>query len=310
MRLSQTLEEKKIPSRQAVRCALAGHWPGRLLRGELVIDDEFVRDLIGLTGEAIPWAARKAVLERLHHDVVVVPFSGGWGNPQQPDLEESVYLLRQWRDDSDLFAFALIDGPFSRAAQAWGWEKALVQLSRGGSEVEDFLAETVVTLAEQAVGLAGQGAEGIILGDDIAYRQATYIKPAAMRQTYLPYLTILVDAVQAAGLPVVFHSDGNLWAILGDLQAAGINGLQGLEPGAAMGLPAVRERVGPNLCLWGNVDLGWLAQPRPAPVIQQQVRESIQPLNGTPFILGTAGGLVAGLPGANVEALFQVELAD
>ena len=39
----------------------------------------------------------------------------------------------------------------------------------------------------------------------------------------------------------------DLWVVLDDLLAAGINGLQGLEPGAAMTLAGVRERVGPCL---------------------------------------------------------------
>ncbi|MCB0251378.1 MAG: hypothetical protein KDI07_22600, partial [Anaerolineae bacterium] len=58
-------------------------------------------------------------------------------------------------------------------------------------------------------------------------------------------------------------------------------------------------------CLWGNVDVGWLAQPRPADEIAGHVAQLLQPLAGTPVILGTSGGLMAGLPGAAVEALYR-----
>ncbi len=77
-----------LSRRLAVQRALAGVWPGRVLRGELVIDDAFVRDFVGLEGDAIPWAARHAVLQRLRHDLAVVSFSHGWGSPVQPDEEE------------------------------------------------------------------------------------------------------------------------------------------------------------------------------------------------------------------------------
>lgn len=292
------------PSRRRdVQRALAGEWPGRFLRGELVIDDAFVRDFVGLEGDVIPWAARHAVLQRLRHDLVVAPFSHGWGSPEQPDEADALFLVRQWRTESDLFVFALIDGPFSAAAKAWGWEQALVRLARPTPDAPRFMAETVIEQAEFVQRLATAGADGILIGDDIAYRSGTYVKPAALRQSYFPYLTVLVEACQRAGLPAVFHSDGNLWGVLDDLTAVGINGLQGLEPAAGMSLAGVRQRVGPELCLWGNVDVGWLAQPRPAAEITAEVGRLLAPLAGTPVILGASGGLMAGLPGVNVEAM-------
>lgn len=292
--------------RDDVRLALAGRWPGRTLRGELVIDDGFVRDLVGLQGEALPWSARQAVLRRLRHDLVVVPFSAGWGSPEQPDDEEALYHLQQWHEESDLFVFALTDGPFSAAVKAWGWEGALTRLSAPGRAELDMMAEATLELAEQARALAVRGADGILIGDDIAYRRSAYINPAHLRASYFPFLTLLVDSLHAAGLPVVFHSDGNLWAVLDDLLAAGIDGLQGMEPGAGMSLAGVRAKAGPDLCLWGNVDVGWLAQPRPAEEIAGHIAQLLQPLAGTPVILGASGGLMAGLPGAAVEAMYRV----
>jgi uroporphyrinogen decarboxylase len=287
---------------------LAGDWPGRLLRGELVVDDEFVRDVVGLAGEAIPWPVRYAVLDRLRQDAVVVSFSHGWGSPVQPDREEALFLTGHWQHESDLFVFALVDGPFSAAARAWGWESALVSLSRPDASVQRFMAESVVEQAELVEQLAARGADGIVVGDDIAYRRGPYIKPEFLRKSYFPYLTILVEAAQAVGLPAIFHSDGNLWGMLDDLLATGINGIQGLEPGAGMSMAAVRERVGPDFCLWGNVDLGWLAQPRPASKITEEVERMLAPLAGTPTILGTCGGLMPGLPGVNVEAMVGAEM--
>ena len=291
--------------REAMRMALTGEWPRRLLRGELVVDDVFIRDVVGLEGEAIPWSARHAVLKRFNHDLAVVSFSNGWGAPQQPDPEDAEFLVQQWHDESDLFVLGLVDGPFSAAAKAWGWEGALARLAKPGPAEQRFMAEAVVEFAEYAERLASLGADGILIGDDIAYRRATYINPAALRLSYFPYLTIMVEAGQAAGLPVVFHSDGNLWAVLDDLMAAGINGLQGLEPGAAMTLAGVRDRVGSELCLWGNVDVGWLSLPHPAEEIAEHVTRLLAPLAGTPVILGTSGGLMPGVPGENVEAMYR-----
>ncbi|MEA3337173.1 MAG: uroporphyrinogen decarboxylase family protein [Chloroflexota bacterium] len=294
------------PSRELVRSVLRGERPEELPCGELVIEDEFVRDLIGLDEETVSWSARYAVLRRLNQDLVVVPFSSGWGSPTQPDTEEAEAALEAWHADSDLFVFALVDGPFSAAARAWGWESALMRLTSGGKAEQRFMAESVVMLAEMAGRLRAKGADGIIIGDDIAYRRATYISPKALRQNYFPYLTVLVEAIQSAGHPVVFHSDGNLWAIMDDLLETGIDGLQGMEPGAAMNMTRVREHAGPQLCLWGNIDVGWLAVPRGIEEIQRYVADMLHPLIDTSVILGTSGGLMPGIPGANLETLYQV----
>ncbi len=117
---------------------------------------------------------------------MVVPFSAGWGSPEQPDSEESLYLLQQWQEESDLFVFALIDGPFSAAAKAWGWEGALTHLSAPGRAELEMMAEATLELAEQARALAARGADGILLGDDIAYRRSAYINPGQPARELLP----------------------------------------------------------------------------------------------------------------------------
>ena len=59
-----------------------GHASNRLLCGELVVDPDLVREILGLAPDAaIPLAAEQALLQRWGHDLVVVPFSHGWGLP-------------------------------------------------------------------------------------------------------------------------------------------------------------------------------------------------------------------------------------
>ncbi|HIC87882.1 MAG TPA: hypothetical protein EYP04_00540 [Anaerolineae bacterium] len=279
--------------------------------GELLVDDDFVRAYVGSEpGEGpAPWAARRAVLERLGHDLVVVAFSQGWGASEQPDEEDALFLVSHWKKETDFFVCALVDGLFGAAVHAWGWEEALTRLTRAPSRTEEFMAETVVEREVLFQRLAAAGADGVIIGDDIAYQRGPYVRLNALRQTYFPFLRILAERADALGLYVVFHSDGNLWTLLDDLIKTEINGLQGLEPEAGMSLAAVREHVGSRFCLWGNVDLGWLAQPRSPEVIAAHVEEILVPVLGTPVIFGTCAGLIAGLPPSNVDALYAAARA-
>ena len=45
-----------------------------------------------------------------------------------------------------------------------------------------LLADTVLEAAESLAAMAAAGAEGIIIGDDIAYRRGPYVRPDHLRR--------------------------------------------------------------------------------------------------------------------------------
>lgn len=296
--------------REYVRRLLAGETGPRLAIGELVLDRDLVRELFGLAPTAtVPLAAEQALLDRWGHDLVVVPFSHGWGVAQQPDIEDALFRLGYWHEDSTLFVFALVDGPFSAAVRAWGWEETLVRFGRQAPDLPAFLSDAVLDLSERLAAVAAAGADGVIIGDDIAYRRGPYIRPDILARFYFPYLHLLVRAAQDLGLPVVFHSDGNLWSVWDELMRIPLAGIQGLDPMSGMSLALARQRSHRRLCLWGNLDLGWLTQPRDAAAIRGHLHDLLDPIRGTPVILGTCGGLMPGLPAATLDTLYATARA-
>jgi uroporphyrinogen decarboxylase len=296
--------------RELVRRILDGFATPHLPIGELLVDDELVRELVGLdAGAALPMPAKKALLQRWQHDVVTVALSHGWGAPSQPDLREGLARVRYWAQNSDLFIFALLDGPFSLATRAWSWEQALVQFSNIDAELEGFLADAVIDMGDLFKTLADAGANGIIIGDDIAYRRGPYVNPEKLRRTYFPFLTLMIAMAQDMGLAVVFHSDGNLWPIWNDILRAGVDGVQCLDPYSAMSLALARQRSPENLCLWGNLDLGWLLSMPNQEQLRNQVQTLLDPIAGSPAIFGTSSGLHAGLPLPLLDQLYAVARA-
>lgn len=309
--MSDDKEAAPAPTgREYVRRLLAGEPGNRLAVGELVLDHDLVREVFGLAPTAtVPLAAEQALLERWGHDLVVVPFSHGWGAAQQPDAEDALFRLGYWQENSALFVFALVDGPFSAAVRAWGWEETLVRFGRQAPDLPAFLSDAVLDLGEQLATVAAAGADGVIIGDDIAYRRGPYIRPDLLARFYFPYLHLLVRAAQDLGLPAVFHSDGNLWSIWDELIRIPLAGVQGLDPMSGMSLALARQRSHRRLVLWGNLDLGWLAQPRDAAAVRAHLHELLDPVRGTPIILGTCGGLMPGLPPATLDTLYAVARA-
>ena len=85
----------------------------------------------------------------------------------------------------------------SGGGQGVGLGRALTCPSAPGRTELEIMAEATVELAEQARSLAARGADGILIGDDIAYRRSAYINPASLRKSYFP--TLLVECSRKSG---------------------------------------------------------------------------------------------------------------
>jgi uroporphyrinogen decarboxylase len=68
-----------------------------------------------------------------------------------------------------------------------------------------------------------------------------------MRRVFAPAL--------AKGIPILFHSDGNIEALIPDLLEMGIAALNPIEP-YGMDIRQIKKRYGRNLTLVGNLDVG------------------------------------------------------
>ncbi len=297
--------------RERILAALRGNETDRLPRGEFYISDEFIQAFgAGDSSPAprdLPPTAR--VVDALDLDIAPVSLSLGWGAPSQPDTDRALEAVMQWHAQARHFVTALIDGPFSVAVQTRGFN-ALMHAVRGAPHVaRDLLRQGAEETLLTARAAHDAGADGVVLGEDIAYGQSTFISPTELRDLYWPSLGDAVRALHASGLAVFFHSEGNLNGILDDLRTCGLDGLEGLEPESGMQVAAVRARVGADLTLWGNLSFDFLSAPRTDAEIDAAVRELIaaspDPEGRAPrrYIFGSCGGLVQGL---NIETVKRV----
>lgn len=271
--------------RERILKTLRGEPTDRLARGELFIADEFIRAFS-------PAHTLEQVITELDLDLVSIPFSAGWGTRDQPDEDRALAALTRWRD-RERFVFALIDGPFSAAVKATGFDALMRYTHRLPDVARRAFHQGADDTRILARALRDAGADGVILGEDIAYNRATFFSPDALGAQYFGALHELVSDLRALDLVVFFHSDGNLSWVLDDLAMCDLDGLQGLEPEAGMSIPRVRQRVGARLTLWGNLGFDFLSAPRSEAEIQQAV-DALAAAGGK-LIIGSAGGLVNGL---------------
>jgi len=137
------------------------------------------------------------------------------------------------------------------------------------------------------------------VADDIAYKTSTFFSPRAFRQHILP---IWRELAQCIHKPWIFHSDGNLSAILDDLLTLGMAGLHPIEVGA-MDIFELKRRIGAQVALVGNVDMGLLTAGAPAEV-EAAVLELAERLTpGAGYILSSGNSISADVEPANVVAM-------
>ncbi len=146
--------------------------------------------------------------------------------------------------------------------------------------------------------------------DDIAHKTGTIFPPDWLRDLWLPRLKRLVDAWHEHDTLCLFHSDGNLWDIMDDLVAAGIDGLNPLETLAGMTVKDVRAKY-PGLFLAGGIDVSQLLPFGTPDKVRDTCRQAIADTEAKGYFLGSTTLLHAGVPLDNAIAMFDtpVELS-
>ena len=129
-----------------------------------------------------------------------------------------------------------------------------------------------VDYSSAAVRLAAEmGFDVIWTADDIAGKGGMLWSPAMFREIFTPHIRRFAAAVRETGIAWIYHSDGDLSALLPDLVEMGITGFNPIEP-QCMDIAAVREAF-PELVLVGNVDVDYLSRGSP-----ERVRENVRDL--------------------------------
>ena len=149
------------------------------------------------------------------------------------------------------------------------------------------------------------GVDCIVLGDDYAHKKGPLIAPQLFREHIAPSLTRIVGNIKAHGAYCVKHTDGNIWEIVDDIVAAGIDALGPLEPAAEMDLSKVKDRYGDAVCVVGNVDVDLLSRGNPQQVeaVTRALMEGVSSRGG--HILSSGNSITSSVRPENFMAMIR-----
>lgn len=174
-------------------------------------------------------------------------------------LQKQFLQLEEYRAktrDTELALFALTGAFFTDAYDSvFGFDNFMYLLNDDPMLIEDYLEMHSEYYAAQVEELVRRGIDFLYIGDDLAFKSGTLISPVILRRIWFPRMKRIMAPALRRGIPILFHSDGNLLEILPDLVEMGIGGLNPIEP-YGMEITEVKRRFGKDIALFGNLDVG------------------------------------------------------
>lgn len=205
--------------------------------------------------------------------------------------------------DDRIAIVAGIRGPFSSASMLMGLQTMSFALADHRELLEAVFSTTMQFWTQVGLRVVEQGVDALVIHDDMGSNTGTLFSPRHLRQLVFPYLAQEIATLKHTGVPIILHSCGNINAILPDLVAMGIAGLNNLQRSAHMDLQTIKHQFGKQICLIGNVDCSNTMAFGSTEAVTRAVKECLQ--LGSPgggHILATDHSFHKGVPIANAQA--------
>lgn len=148
--------------------------------------------------------------------------------------------------------------------------------------------------------------DAVQISDDWGGTSGLLISPEHFKEFFLKPLGKMVQGVKDLGVPVIMHNDGQIWDMLDDIVATGINGLHPVEKAAGMDLKVVKEKYAGKICPVGNVNNKTTMADGTPEEVMAEVKECIEHAGaGGGYIISTDHSIHDDIPTANVLAMIQ-----
>jgi uroporphyrinogen decarboxylase len=187
---------------------------------------------------------------------------------------------------------------------------------------EDFLSDLLLqpamaqALLERVVGYyldydervfraAGEGAIDIFfMGDDMGTQTGPWVSPRMYRTFFKENFRRFNELAHRYGMKTMYHTCGNVTALIPDFIDCGLDILQSLQP-VAMDLAALKREYGRHLCFQGGIDIQSTMPQGTAAEVTAEVKQRAATLGpGGGYVFCTAHNLLPDVPTENLQALF------
>jgi len=167
---------------------------------------------------------------------------------------------------------------FGNTSQSMGLQNFSYALFDDRAVIEalfEIIGSSYVAIAKRLVQVPRLGA--VFMSDDLAYTEGLLASPKVYKEFVFPWYKKIGEVLANAGLPFIFHSDGNITDVLGDLADCGVKGIHPIEP-LAMDINHIKKRFGDRFCVFGNIDLEHTLTMGTTEDVEEMVKKRIREL--------------------------------
>lgn len=186
-----------------------------------------------------------------------------------------------------------------------GIDKLLIDLYRNPRFARKLTEKVADTCLKWAKMMMDAEIDLLLLGDDYADNHGPLIPPRLFKEFELPHLKRAVNEAKRRAVPVLKHTDGNIYPVLDDIVKTGISGLHPMEPGA-MDIGDVKERYGDQIFVGGNVDCRYVLPYGSEEIVRKDVRRVIDAASpGGGHVLASSNSLHANVKAENIFTMVE-----
>lgn len=235
-------------------------WPSKVeMLGEdgryIIYRDGWGRIMRGVPGAEFAAQELETLLEE-KSDLDNLEFESPGDDSRYTEYLETVGKLS--KGEYTPYIATKLGGPFWRTTRLRGRVQWLIDIAEDPEfvrEVSNRVTDHLIAIGLEAMRRSELWHDSIWIIEDVANNGGLLISPKFYENVFLPQIRRMVRGFKEAGLArVVFHSDGDIRAILDGLVDAGIDGINPVELRANMDVVELRKRYGNRLTFFGGLD--------------------------------------------------------
>jgi uroporphyrinogen decarboxylase len=176
---------------------------------------------------------------------------------------------------------------------------------------EEFLAVLLDKITQIRCDMAQRfvkaGVDILRLGDDVGSQKAMLLSPKMWQK----WLKLRLAQVIASGkevnpnIPILYHSDGNIKAIIGELCEVGVTILNPVQP-ECLDPAKLKQEYGDRLAFWGTVGTQTTMPFGTPQAVKAEVRTRIRTVGkGGGLVLAPTHSINADVPWENIVAFYE-----
>lgn len=191
-----------------------------------------------------------------------------------------------------------------------GIQQTFIDLAQNPKIVE-FIRDRVVNYFVEYNPKVFEAADGevdmFMMGDDVGGQRGPLLSPEMWRRYFKDGFRTYCDIAHKYGLKVMYHTCGDVYALIPDFIDCGLDMLQSLQPQATnMDIKRLKQEFGKDLSFQGGMDIQQvlpLGTPDDVREMVKYAADNAKPGGG--YFFGTAHNIQADTDMQNVVALFE-----